>query len=151
MEEIQNLSRGLRPSTLDTLGLVPSLRSLFDDVNQLEDLEIKFFHKNVPPRFDTQRELVIYRIAQEAVTNIIKHARAKEAFVNLVKEEKSITLGVEDDGVGFDKNEVMKSPAEEGHLGLLIMQERVVQVDGEFSVESRIGGGTHLMARIPLR
>ncbi len=149
VEEIQNLSRELRPSTLDTLGLVPSLRSLFDDVNRFKELEINFFHKNIPRRLDPEKELAIYRIIQEALINVVKHANAKKVFVNLVKKKKFITLGVEDDGIGFDKNEVMKSPAEKGHLGLLIMQERAVQVDGEFSVESRIGGGTHLLARIP--
>ncbi len=150
MEEIRNIAHGLRPSTLDALGLVPSLRSLFDDVKQFEDLEIKFFHKNVPRRLDPEKGLAIYRIVQEALTNVVKHAHAEKVFVNLVREKKFITLGVEDAGVGFDKDKVMKISKGKGPLGLLIMQERAVQVAGEFSIESRIGGGTHLLARIPV-
>ena len=150
MEEIRNIARGLRPTTLDTLGLASSLRELFDDIKEHTDLEIHFFHKRLPRRLDPEKELAIYRIVQEALTNVVKHAHAEKVFVNLVREKKFITLGVEDAGVGFDKDKVMKISRVKGPLGLLIMQERAVQVDGEFSIESRIGGGTHLLARIPV-
>jgi PAS domain S-box-containing protein len=150
MEGIQHIAHGLRPAVLDTLGLVPSLRELFDDIKQHAELEIRFFHKKIPRRFDPEKELAVYRIAQEALTNVVKHAHARKVFVNLVREKEFFTLGVEDDGVGFDKNGVMKISKRKGPLGLLIMRERAVQVDGEFSVESRIGGGTHLFVRIPV-
>jgi signal transduction histidine kinase len=150
MEEIRNIARGLRPTTLDTLGLASSLRELFDDIKEHTDLEIHFFHKRLPRRLDPEKELAIYRIVQEALTNVVKHAHAEKVFVNLVREKKFITLGVEDAGVGFDKDKVMKISRGKGPLGLLIMQERAVQVDGEFSIESRIDGGTHLLARIPV-
>ena len=150
MEEIRNIARGLRPTTLDTLGLASSLRELFDDIKEHTDLEIHFFHKRLPRRLDPEKELAIYRIVQEALTNVVKHAHAEKVFVNLVREKKFITLGVEDAGVGFDKDKIMKISRGKGPLGLLIMQERAVQVDGEFSIESRIDGGTHLLARIPV-
>ena len=78
------------------------------------------------------------------------HAQAKNVFVNLVKKDEKISLSVEDDGVGFDQAKVMKISKKKGPLGLLIMRERAVQLDGEFTIESRIGKGTHLLVEIPL-
>lgn len=150
MEDIQNIARGLRPSMLDTLGLVPALRGLFNDIKEHADMEIHFFSQDIPKRFDPEKELAVYRIAQEALTNVVKHARANKVFVNLAKEDNLITLGVEDDGVGFDHNEVMKISSGKGSLGLVIMQERAVQLRGEFSIESGIGMGTHLLVRMPM-
>jgi signal transduction histidine kinase len=76
--------------------------------------------------------------------------RAKHVFVNLVKKDKKISLSVEDDGVGFDQDKGMKPSKSKGPLGLLIMRERAVQLNGEFTVESQIGKGTHLLVEIPI-
>jgi len=150
MGDLRQVAHGLRPSALDDLGLTSALRVLFDDIKQRMDMEINFFRRNIPKQIEPEKKEAIYRIIQEALINVVKHANAKKVFVNLIKEEKSITLGVEDDGVGFDVSEAMKVSKGSGPLGLLIMQERAVQADGEFSVESRINGGTHLFARIPV-
>ena len=150
IEDVQNIARGLRPSTLDTLGLVPSLHALFNDIKEHTDVNIRFFSQNVPKRFGPEKELAVYRIAQEALTNVIKHARAKKVFVNLAKEGNFITLGVEDDGVGFDRNEVMEVSKGKCPMGLLTMEERAVQLGGGFSIDSRVGRGTHLLVRIPV-
>ena len=150
MGDLRQVAHGLRPSALDDLGLSSALHVLFDDIKQHMDMEINFFRRNIPKRIEPEKEEAIYRIIQEALINVVKHAKAKKVFVNLIREEESITLGVEDDGVGFDVSEVMKVSRGGGPLGLLIMQERAVQADGEFSVESRIGSGTHLLARIPV-
>ncbi len=151
MGDLRQIAHRLRPSALDDLGLISALHVCFDDIKQRTDMEINFFRKNIPKRIEPEKEEAIYRIIQEALINVVKHANAKKVFVNLIKEEKSITLGVEDDGVGFDVSEVMKVSKKSGSLGLLIMKERAVQADGEFSVESQINGGTHLFARIPWR
>jgi len=150
MRDLRQVAHGLRPSALDDLGLTSALRVLFDDIKQRMDMEINFFRRNIPKQIEPEKKEAIYRIIQEALINVVKHANAKKVFVNLIKEEKSITLGVEDDGVGFDVSKAMKVSKGSGPLGLLIMQERAVQADGEFSVESRINGGTHLFARIPV-
>ena len=150
LKEVKNVSHGLRPSILDALGLVPSLRELFNDIQRDADIKIKFFSRNIPKEFSPEKALTTYRIAQEALTNVIKHAQAKKAFVNLVKKEKVLSLSVEDDGVGFDLDKAMKVTRRRGPLGLLIMRERVVQLDGEFTIESQIGKGTHLLVEIPL-
>ena len=150
IEDIQNIAHGLRPSLLDTLGLVPALRALFKGIEQHNDVEIHFSPLYISERLSPEKELAIYRIAQEALTNVVKHARTKNVFVNLASEDRFITFGVEDEGVGFDQSEVMKISKGKGPLGLLTMQERAVQLGGEFSIDSRIDRGTHLLVRIPM-
>jgi len=150
LKDVKDVSRGLRPPVLDALGLVSSLRELFNQVLQQMDIEIHFFNQGIPKKMKEEKELAIYRIAQEALSNIMKHAKAKNVYVNLVRTDGHISLSVEDDGVGFDKEEVLTATNGKGSLGLLIMQERVKQLDGEFTVESRKGHGTHLLAEIPL-
>ena len=150
IEDIEKIAYGLRPSMIDTLGLVPSLRDLFAQIKQHKRIEVHFFTRDIPKRFDQEKELAIFRVVQEALTNIIKHSQAKKCFVNLVKEGNFVVLSVEDDGVGFKPEKKWDPVKGISSLGLLIMKERVEQVNGEFTLESRVGGGVHLLARIPL-
>ena len=150
MKDVKNVSHGLRPGMIDTLGLVSSLRELFNKARQSTNMEINFFSRRMPKHFDQEKELAIYRIAQEALNNIVRHARAKNVFVNLVKKDDKLLLSVEDDGVGFDQDKVMKTSKRKGPLGLLIMRERAIQLDGEFTLESQPGQGTHVLVEIPL-
>ena len=151
IEDVEKIAYGLRPSMIDTLGLVPALRDLFKEIKQQRNIEIHFFTRDVPKRFDQEKEVAIFRVAQEALCNVIKHAQAKNCFVNLVKKGDSLTLSVEDDGRGFDeaKKKVCASRSNVP-LGLLFMQERVVQLNGEFTVESRAREGVHLLVELPL-
>jgi len=150
MKDVKSISHGLRPTMIDTLGVVSSLRDLFNGVQQQTNMEVNFFCRRMPKHFDQGKELAIYRIAQEALTNVIRHARAKNVFVNLVKKDGKLSLSVEDDGVGFDQDKVMKTSKRKVPLGLLIMRERTVQLDGEFIIESQPGKGTHVLVEIPL-
>ncbi len=150
IKDIKNISHGLRPTMIDTLGLVSSLRQLFDEIRQQTDMKIRFFSKGIPKRFDKEKELAIYRIVQESLSNILKHAQAKEVFVNLIKKDENLILSVEDDGIGFDQDKVMKPSKGKRPFGLLIMRERAVQLDGEFTIESQAGKGTHVLVEIPL-
>ena len=150
IDDLNIISQGLMPGILDALGLVSSLRTLLNEVKENTDIKIKFFNRNVPKRFDKEKELAIYRIVQEALNNIIKHAKAKNVYVSLLNKGNVLFLSVEDDGVGFDKNKAMKISKGKGPLGLIIMQERAMQLDGELTVESSLGKGTHLLAEIPI-
>ncbi|MBW2119585.1 MAG: PAS domain S-box protein [Deltaproteobacteria bacterium] len=150
IKDVRNISRGLRPGMLDALGLVPSLRELFNEIQRQTDIEIRFFSRNIPKRLAPEKELAIYRIAQEALTNIIRHAKAKNVFVNLVKKDENLSLSAEDDGVGFDQDKILTFSEKKGPLGILIMRERAEQLDGDFTLESQIGKGTHLLVEIPL-
>ena len=150
IRDIKNISHGLMPSILDSFGLLPSLRELFADVQGHGDIKINFFNKNVPKQFDKAKELAIYRIVQEALTNIVKHAKAKNVFVNLLKKGNAIFVSVEDDGIGFDQEETMKIEKGKGSLGLIIMRERAIQLDGELTIESQVGKGTNLLLEVPI-
>ncbi|MBW2345989.1 MAG: PAS domain S-box protein, partial [Deltaproteobacteria bacterium] len=150
IKDVKNVSHGLWPATIDALGVASSLRELFNEIQQQTDMEIRFFSRGIPKRFEEVKELAIYRIVQESLTNVVRHARAKNVFVNLVKKDEKLSLSVEDDGVGFDQDKVMKPLKRKGPLGLLIMRERAVQLDGEFTIESQPGKGTHLLVEMPL-
>jgi PAS domain S-box-containing protein len=150
IKDVKNISRGLRPGILDALGLVPCLRELFSEIQRQMDIEIKFFSRDIPKRFAPEKEVAIYRIVQEALTNIIRNANAKNVFVNLVRKDENLSLSVEDDGVGFDLDKVMTFSKNGGPLGILIMQERAEQLGGEFTLESQPGKGTHVLVEIPL-
>ena len=150
IREIKNISHGLMPGMLDALGLLPSLRELFNEIQEHRGIKINFFNKNVPKRFDQAKELAIYRIVQEALTNIVKHAKANNVFVNLLKKGNAISLSVEDDGIGFDRDKAMKIAKGKGPLGLIIMRERAIQLDGELIIESQVGKGTNLLMEVPI-
>ena len=150
MKEVKNLARGLRPVALDVLGLVPSLRSLFTEIQESSGIEIDFYYTEIPERLDHNKKLGIYRIAQEAITNILKHAKAHEVQVNLIAKEDIISISVEDDGVGFDYTEFRSGPHANESLGLVLMRERAIQLNGEFSLESRTGYGTQVLIEIPV-
>jgi PAS domain S-box-containing protein len=150
IKDVKNISRGLRPGMLDALGLVPSLRGLFNEIQGQTDIDIHFFSRNVPKRFGPEKELALFRIAQEAMNNIVKYALAKKVFVNLVRKGEELSLSIEDDGIGFDQKKIMKATGKELTLGLLIMRERAEQLDGDFTLESQSGKGTHILVEIPL-
>jgi len=150
INDLNYIAQGLMPSILDALGLVSSLRALLNEFREHTDIKIDFFNRKVPKRFDREKELAIYRIVQEALNNIIKHAKAKTVYVSLLKKGNVLSLSVEDDGVGFDQHKAMKISKGKGSLGLVIMQERALQLDGELTIESLLGKGTHILAEIPI-
>lgn len=150
LEEIRRLMVDLRPSLLDDLGLIPAI-GWFAETHlaraQVEPLvEVVGFKKRLPPDIET----ALFRVVQEAITNIVKHARACRATIRLEFRETSVLGTVEDDGKGFDPLQA-RHVAERGTgLGLLGMEERVGLLGGSLSIESSPGGGTRLTLKIPL-
>lgn len=145
----RNISQELRPAMLDTLGLVPSIENLIAQVKDSSGLAITFFHKGISGKLKNEKELALYRILQEALTNIMKHASARAVHVTLIRKENSILLTIEDDGKGFEYRRLTSS--EKGPLGIMIMRERAVQVGGNVNIDSRPGKGTHVAARVPVQ
>ncbi len=152
IREVKNICHGLRPSTLDTIGLIPSIQMLVDDIKKHKDVQAEIYIKNLSSRLDPEKEITIYRIVQEALNNIAKHANAGNIFINLVVRNNVISLSVEDDGIGFDSEGVLKKNREEekGALGILIMKERVAQHKGDFYIESQVGKGTLVLVEVPI-
>lgn len=150
--EIKELSFALRPSVLDDLGLVPALERLARDVKQHFCLELILdVHSLEGERLEGAVETAIFRIFQEAVNNVVKHARARHATVRLHRGGGAVTLQIEDDGCGIPPDR-LSARAETGNgQGLVGMRERAALLGGELAVVSRAGRGTQVIARIPLK
>ncbi len=148
--DLKSLASGLMPSMIENLGLIPALQALIDDVRTSTALEIHFFSSGFSRRFDHEKELALYRIAQESINNVVKHATARKVYVNLVETGGMASLSIEDDGVGFAFDEEATALWRGGPLGVHIMRARAVQFGGELTIDTRPGHGVHVLAEIPL-
>jgi signal transduction histidine kinase len=149
---IRNISQDLRPSSLNKFGLIASIRKLIEDMKINSGINIKFFSKGITERLQPEMELALYRIIQESLNNVIKHADADEVFINLTLRDETVKLTVEDNGIGFDYQEIKSDlDSKKGPLGLNIMKERAIQIGGELWIETEKGKGTMLVVHIPLR
>jgi signal transduction histidine kinase len=148
LEEVRRLARDLRPATLDELGLIPTIEWHIRTFSRNSHLQVLFVN-SVPETFrlPVHTEIALYRVVQEALTNVIRHARATQATVELEERNGVLHLAVCDNGCGFDVNSVMKS--EERGLGLLGIQERVELIGGTLNLESAAGSGTRLWVHVP--
>lgn len=153
VENLRRLTRALRPIYLEDLGLVTALEMLARETSQANHLEVDFRRSGHERRLSREVELALYRIAQEALNNVVHHARATRASLH-IGFDKEIKLEVTDDGAGFS---VPKSPtdfAQSGHFGLLGMRERADLIGGRFEVQSAqslkgdAGCGTRLSVRL---
>ena len=150
--QARNISHNLRSDVLEKFGLIDSVRQLIKEMEKQSHFKIHLFTKNIPEDLKKDgKDLTIYRLIQEALTNITKHARAKEIFINITQKDKCIRLTIEDDGTGFDYDTLhdQKNPSRVP-LGIIIMRERVSMLGGEFRIESQPGRGTYINAQIPL-
>jgi two-component system NarL family sensor kinase len=142
MLEVRRISRNLRPSELDDLGLVPALRTLCAEFSERTTIPVEIVCPNAAEKQPAEIELAIYRIVQEALTNVEKHAGARRVAVELEWEGGRLRLRVRDDGRGFDKNAVRDVTAKDTGMGLIDIEERVRLVGGTWTVESSPGAGT---------
>ncbi len=145
-DDVHSLSRQLHPSILCDLGLVEALRSEFASFTRREKIEVHYQVANVPTRLANEVALCVYRIAQESLRNIARHAAVDEAFVSLTTNKDELTLRIEDFGVGFDVANERTNPG----IGLSSMRERVSLIQGQMFVTSKIGQGTTIEVRAPL-
>jgi PAS domain S-box-containing protein len=146
LERVRGLSFDLRPAVLDQLGLVPALVALFERYTKQTGVLVHFKHQCVEQRFASELETAVYRVIQEALTNVARHARVAGATVRLWATPDSLNTQVEDRGCGFDAEAVLDTL---GSHGLKGMRERVELLGGELTIESRPGAGTQLTAELP--
>ncbi len=144
-EDVHALSRHLHPSILDDLGLVAALRSECASVTRREGLAVAYRSDDVNPSLPKDVALCVYRVAQEALRNVVKHAGTDEARVSLVGSGRELVLTIQDRGVGFDAAGVRSRAG----LGLSSMEERVRLVRAQISVDSEPGRGTTVTVRFP--
>ena len=147
LRQVRQLSLDLRPPLLDELGLVPTLRWLVDQQAQRAGLRVTFTANVNGVELDPDVQTACFRVAQEAITNIIRHSGAKNVSVELRLEAGRLTLGVRDDGAGFDPAAMQESAT----LGLVSMKERASLAGGGLEVHSTSGRGTEIQAWFPLR
>ncbi|MEZ5425512.1 MAG: two-component regulator propeller domain-containing protein [Pyrinomonadaceae bacterium] len=148
--EVREISYNLRPYLLENLGLTRAVKSLLNKVAETGQIKIQTELDDVDDLFDAEAEMSIYRIIQENLTNILKHAEANEVQVLLKKSERNLTILISDDGKGFDINAVNNKDFEKGGFGLLGISERVKMLGGTQEIESDIGEGTNVLIKIPL-
>ncbi|GIK53392.1 MAG: hypothetical protein BroJett014_23650 [Planctomycetota bacterium] len=148
--DLRRLTRDLRPIYLEDLGLVPALEMLARDMSKALSLPITFETRGAGRRLPPNTELALYRIAQEGISNVARHAQATQAVVSLTYDSDSICLSIRDNGKGFN---VPDSPAEmapAGHYGLLGIQERAEAIGARLQIQSAAGAGTNLMVSLTL-
>ncbi len=150
LRAIRNLSIDLRPSALDDLGLLPALRWYVKEYQQKFPIEVDFQADGFKKRLPAAMETALYRIVQEALTNIAKHAQAHSATVILCEDAEAVYATISDDGKGFDLEQLQKTHAQERGLGLVGMHERTHLLAGTLTIESTIGTGTKIQIQIPL-
>ena len=146
---VHRFARELRPALLDDLGLIPALRSFIRTLPGRRKLRIQFSADAGVEILDNSRRTVLYRVAQEALNNVVRHAHAKLATVRVRKHPHTVELNICDDGRSFVVQRVFGSNTRK-HLGLLGMRERVDMVGGTFSAVSEPGKGTTIRAIVPL-
>jgi two-component system NarL family sensor kinase len=149
-EEVERISRNLRPSVLDQLGLVDVLRDTSREFANRTGTSVKLACVELVARLPADTELTLYRILQEALKNVEQHARARHVTVCLSLEGAFAQLAITDDGIGFDATHHAARRKAKGVLGLLGMHERATSVDGVLTVKSGRRAGTKIEVRIPL-
>jgi signal transduction histidine kinase len=145
-EDVHALSYRLHPSILDDLGLAEALKAECEQITRHQPLNLEVDVNGVPGRLSSDAALCVFRVAQEALRNVARHARAAVARVSLRERDGGVVLTVSDDGVGFDSARARERPS----LGLAGMRERVRLIGGQLDVDSVPGAGTRVVAWVPL-
>jgi signal transduction histidine kinase len=149
IRELRRLMSDLRPPALDEGGLVAALRDQLEVFEQRAGTAVTF-EASLDRELDSDTQVVLYRITQEALTNVAKHARAAHVRVQLTTPNSHATLAIDDDGIGFDE-ERAREFAREGHFGLAGMAQRASMIGGTLQVRSKPGGGTSVLVDVPMR
>ncbi|MEW5956782.1 MAG: PAS domain S-box protein, partial [Chloroflexota bacterium] len=150
LEHVRELSHTLRPTMLDEMGLVPTLRWYASRYAERLGIQVEFDVTNLEDRLAAEIETTLYRIVQEALTNIARHAQAHRVHLHLAGQEARVSALIEDDGLGFDVQTKLAAGIARSGIGLFRMRERVALWGGTFSIRSRPGQGTRLFVELPL-
>ena len=150
IENVRRLSRDLTPSVLEDLGLSAAIRWLVSNFNKNNNINMTLDVADIDHFFSQEAQIIVYRVLQEALTNIGKHAQAENVSVVIEKQDSGVSFSIEDDGIGFNVlRAAMVNPDERG-LGLTIMDERARMLGGSLELWSEEGKGTRISFHIPL-
>lgn len=150
IQSVRRLCAGLHPSTLERLGLVETIRSHCQMLSSLHHMRLDFRSAGMKGvKLDSDAEINLFRVAQEALHNVIKHAEASEVSIRLIASHPTIRLRIEDNGKGFDSGKLTAAGSKSLHLGVVGMAERVELMNGTFEILSQPGAGTRIVVEIP--
>jgi PAS domain S-box-containing protein len=150
LQQVRNLSLDLRPSLLDDLGLVPALRWCVDRQAQRAGINVQFAAEPLEKRLPADVETTCFRVVQEALTNVVRHAQARQVSIELQRRDEDLLVAIRDDGVGFDVQRALQRATRGESLGLPGMQERVLLAGGQIEIESAPAHGTEVRIRLPM-
>lgn len=150
IERVRRLSRGLRPIYLEDLGLIPALQMLVRDTELELDIPVSFRSEGDIRRLDAETELALYRIVQEALSNVSRHARARHVWITVNFEEDVTLIAIRDNGVGFQPPDQTSDLARTGHYGLIGMVERALLINASLDIQSEPNQGTRITAHLPI-
>lgn len=150
LEEIRKIIFNLRPMALDDLGLVPTLRKYVQDFEEKTRIHSTFETIGKEIRLPSAMEAGIYRLVQEAFTNVMKHAHASHVSLKLQYQAQMVKISIQDNGAGFNTKFVEARSKNSSHFGLIGMKERVELLEGRMDIESNIGSGTLITIHIPI-
>ena len=148
IKETKSISHNIIPMLLKDFGLVIAIKKIASQINSNNDFNINIDEFNFDSRLDARIEKILYRVCQEALNNILKHSRAKNINIHLIKHDHSVVLLIDDDGVGFEIEKVDRTKNFSG-IGLISMKERVSALNGVFSISSGKNKGTEILIEIP--
>jgi signal transduction histidine kinase len=151
LKQVRHLATGLRPSVLDDLGLAPALKWMAEQSASRSGFKVSFYHDRTRVRLAPDIEIACFRIVQEALTNISRHAQAQQVDISLRRDGTDLLLCVQDDGVGFNLASMQERAIAGGSLGVLGMQERATLLGGQLNVASALGHGCTVQLRAPWR
>lgn len=143
---IYRLMHDLHPRQLDDLGLIAAINSLIADIDKNMDLVIKFSVTGEPRRLGSYQEIVLFRVIQESLTNIVRHSGVNQAIISIEFHEDDLILSVSDRGIGFNLKDVNQ---DHQNWGLIGMRERVNSIGGKLIIKSNPGNGTDIIASVP--
>jgi signal transduction histidine kinase len=149
VQSVRQMSHLLYPPALDDFGAIAAIESMAEKYRATSDLQVRVDCADASLRFAPAVELLVFRIFQEALINVVKYAQATHVHVRLALEERAVVLEIDDDGRGFDSQAYFRTPSISTGLGLIGMRERVAHFGGVFRVTSRPGHGTRIFVSVP--
>ncbi|MEM7033776.1 MAG: GAF domain-containing protein [Chloroflexota bacterium] len=149
LQEVRRLAMDLRPAMLDDLGLVPTLNWYVNEFKKRGDIEAVLTIDPELPRLSSETETALYRVVQEALTNVSRHSEAEQVEISLLRDKQTLYLSIRDDGKGFIID--IDAHIDSRGVGLLGMLERIENLQGHIDIISKPGQGTHLSIRIPIQ
>jgi signal transduction histidine kinase/CheY-like chemotaxis protein len=151
LRDVRRIIFALRPLDIEAIGFLPALQKFVKEFGPANEIETALVVQGEPVHLSPKLETALFRLTQESLNNIRKHAHAKHAWVNLAFEDGAASLTVRDDGRGFDTEQAMKAARARGSVGLVQMRERAERAGGTFELATVPGKGTHIQVRLPIR